>query len=311
MCKFLKETKGAVTVFVTLLLIPAMLVSGAAVDIARIHTAQSIVQDANQLAANAVLTQYNALLHDLYGLFGVMAEDPTLAEMVNEYIKISIFGEDWNDKSIGTLQLFYGSDLQPAAILPAPDKDLRSADVLQRQIEDYMKYRAPVIIVKEVLEALSSNKLKEDTKIIDNKLAIDSGIADLYDVYKKLYDAIANADKCNQAIGGVGGGYFGSVSVSLRSIHDHFEMLYGCYKVWERFDYSEDPDDPFDTDIKTEYEYLYAAVMENIKSLTIGGPRGSNWNGDSWGTVGNVLGLEYNITNAKNQADNFKSKFVF
>jgi len=58
----IKNTQGAVTVFVTLLLIPAVLISGTAVDLTRIYTARSIVQDANQLAANSVLSQYNALL---------------------------------------------------------------------------------------------------------------------------------------------------------------------------------------------------------------------------------------------------------
>ena len=65
MKKLIKDAKGAVTVFITLLLIPAILVSGTAVDLARLHTARSILQDANQLAANSVLTQYNALLYDI------------------------------------------------------------------------------------------------------------------------------------------------------------------------------------------------------------------------------------------------------
>ena len=52
--KLLHNCTGAVTVFVTLLLIPAVLVSGTGVDIARIYTARSVLQDGNQLAANSV-----------------------------------------------------------------------------------------------------------------------------------------------------------------------------------------------------------------------------------------------------------------
>ena len=48
--KLLHNCTGAVTVFVTLLLIPAVLVSGTGVDIARIYTARSVLQDGNQLA---------------------------------------------------------------------------------------------------------------------------------------------------------------------------------------------------------------------------------------------------------------------
>ena len=73
--KLFDNCKGAVTVMVTLLLIPAILISGTGVDLARIYTAKSVVQDANQLAANSVLASYDALLQDLYGLFGVLGGD--------------------------------------------------------------------------------------------------------------------------------------------------------------------------------------------------------------------------------------------
>ena len=134
-------TKGAVTVFVSLLLIPAILVSGTAVDLARIHTARSVLQDANQLAGNSVLSQYNALLYDLYGLFGVAKDDPILGKLLDEYIKVSVFGEPMQDKTLGSLQLFYGSDISLGDLSFESGKNLGNADVLRRQIEEYMKFR--------------------------------------------------------------------------------------------------------------------------------------------------------------------------
>lgn len=94
----MKNSKGAVTVIVTLLLIPSILVSGTAVDVARIYSAKSIVQDANSLGANAAMAQYNALLKDLYGLYGI--EDTKLQSMVNDYIKIALFGDSNTNKGI-------------------------------------------------------------------------------------------------------------------------------------------------------------------------------------------------------------------
>ena len=70
-----RDCSGAVTVFVTLMLVPAVLISGTGVDLARLYVARSEIQDANQLAANATLASYDALLQDLYGLFGVMQTD--------------------------------------------------------------------------------------------------------------------------------------------------------------------------------------------------------------------------------------------
>ena len=90
---FLRNCKGAVTVMVSLLLIPAILVTGTGVDLARIYAANSTLHDANQLAANSVLASYNALLQDLYGLFAVMQEDDEFSGMVDSYIRLSPYGE--------------------------------------------------------------------------------------------------------------------------------------------------------------------------------------------------------------------------
>ena len=181
MRKLLKNTKGAVTVFVTLLLIPAILISGTAVDLARLHSARSVLQDANQLAANSVLTQYNALLYDLYGLFGVANDDPILGKLLDDYIRVSVFGETAADKGLGTLQLFYGSDLSLDNPGFSAEIYLNDEDVLRNQIEEYMKFRGPVIIVKEILEALDNNNLKADKEIVEDKTAIDSDIIILCD----------------------------------------------------------------------------------------------------------------------------------
>ena len=299
---FLKNTKGAVTVFITLLLIPAILVSGTAVDLARIHTARSIVQDANQLAANSVLTQYNTLLHDLYGLFGVVEDDPILGELLNEYVKVAVFGDESADNSLGALKLFYGSSINTDDPLFVNGKTLRSSDVLRRQIEEYMKFRGPVIIVKEFLDAVDGNTIKEDTEVINDKMAVESRISDLYDKYKELYDAIAEADKCILAIGGISGGSFASVSSGLVNIREQFTHLKNCYSSWER---EEDEDD------KDDYEAHYNAILDNIEILIVGGKTGQNWRDGGWSKTGPnpVQGLNVTIENAKRQADAFKQNF--
>lgn len=108
MKKFFHDCKGAVTVFVTLLLIPAVLICGTGVDLARIFAARSTLQDANQLAGNSVLASYDALLQDLYGLYGVMKDDPEFADMADRYIKLTVLTEDgetaWGHFSSSTAQ---------------------------------------------------------------------------------------------------------------------------------------------------------------------------------------------------------------
>jgi hypothetical protein len=305
MRKMINDTKGAVTVFVTLLLIPAILVSGTAVDIARIHTARSIIQDANQMAANTVLTQYNALLYDLYGLMGVAENDPILAKLLDEYISVCVFGEDWNDRSIGTLQVFYGSDLSMEGPDFVPGKDLRDVEVLRRQIEDYMKFRAPAILVKELLDNLGITTLKADIEVIGGKMAIDAAIAELVEKYKELYDAIEKANLCNQAIGGIAGGSFGHVSSTLVRIRGEFIDLEACYNAWKNVD---DGDEDA-VGRRSELAAKYNAILSNIRSITAGGPTGSGWSDGGWTRRGSAQGLEVTIENAKAAGDSFKVKF--
>ena len=301
MRKIFENTKGAVTVFISLLLIPAMLVSGTAVDLVRIHTARSIIQDANLLAANSVLTQYDALLYDIYGLLGVAEDDPILWDLLDEYIAVAVFGDEHQDKSLGTLQVFYGANLASEEVFFPEGKNLRKEDVLRRQIEEYVKFRGPILLVKEFIEKLTDNKIKEDAGVIDDKLKIDSSIADLCDKYRELYNAIVAADRCNQAIGGIAGGSFGNLSSLLTYIRDEFLDLARIYIAWS---YSEDPMEI------ANLEWLYYAILSNIKSLTIGGQRSGFLPGGGWGRTGTInVGLNQAVINAKQQADDFKPKF--
>ena len=112
MRKFFRDCKGAVTVFVTLMLIPAILVTGSGVDLARIYAAKSIVQDANQLAANSTLASYDALLQDLYGLYGIILTEPEVAETVEECVETAIQGK-LNNEGLGSFSVFYGSNIEP------------------------------------------------------------------------------------------------------------------------------------------------------------------------------------------------------
>lgn len=194
MRKLFHNCRGAVTVMVTLLLIPSILVSGTGVDLARIYTAKSVVQDANQLAANSVLASYEALLQDLYGLFGVMADGCT----PGSYVEDAVLGGDW-DKGMGTFQVFYGSNLKPAVLTPAPGQTLGNVPVLRRQIEDYSKLRAPAIIAELLIKKLDVfEKIQEDAKVIKKKLEVDDGVEELEKYYKKIYNHLKELENCGE-----------------------------------------------------------------------------------------------------------------
>lgn len=196
--KLKKDCKGAVTVMVTLLLIPAVLISGTGVDLARAYAAKSITQDANQMAANSALASYDALLQDLYGLFGMMTKDEEFAGMVNEYIE-TVLGENWKNAGMGSFQLLYSSDIQVGDVQAAPGMNLANTEVLRRQIEEYAKYRAPVIILEEMMAALDAfDKITADAKIVKQKMEIDEKVEEIDELYKEIYKKIKLVDEAGR-----------------------------------------------------------------------------------------------------------------
>lgn len=222
MKKLIANCRGAVTVMVTLLLIPAILISGTGVDLARLYAAKSALQDANLLAANSALAQYDALLQDLYGLFGVMQSDHEFATMVDGYLQTAVLGEDWFNRGLGTFQLFYGSDLKTTGVVPAKGQNLGSADVLRRQIEEYAKLRAPVIVVEEVLDKLDTfEKVQEDAKIIKEKLEVDDKVEDVDKAYRKVYKCIQDIKPCEKYQRDA----INNINVILSAIHGEFQRM--------------------------------------------------------------------------------------
>ena len=238
MTKFLKNTRGAVTVFVSLLLIPAMLVTGTAVDLARIHTAQSTVQNANQLAANSVLTQYHALLQDLYGLFGVMQDDPILADLVDRYIMATIFGAGNQDTGIGTFQLFYGDrGAISSDVSFVSGQHLANPAVLRRQIEEYVKFRGPVVIVTEILDRLDLfGSIRQDADAIDQQMRVNENVENLFDVYREVYNQIRRVDSMAEGFQARQNAAFGTINEQLGIIRTQIGVLLDAQADWQGAD---------------------------------------------------------------------------
>lgn len=261
--KLRRDCRGAVTVFVTLMLIPAVLVSGSGVDIARLYTARSEIRDANQLAANSALASYNALLQDLYGLFGIMKSDSELADMMDKYIKLTLFGEDWNERGLGTYALFQGSAVSLGSVTAEPGQNLGNPEVLRRQIEEYVKFRAPAIIVKEILDKLDTfEKVKEDASVIKDKIDIEDKIEEIDKIYEKLYNCIQAVNKAPQLEKSA----FDSVNSYIDRIEHTIDELYTA----RTNDYTEAAKAE-DNDLAGDYAKKYEGLFDNLHDLAVGG----------------------------------------
>ncbi|WP_195986085.1 DUF5702 domain-containing protein [Clostridium sp. D33t1_170424_F3] len=268
--------KGMVTVFVSLLLIPSILVSGTAVDLARVYAARSVVQDANQLAANSVLASYDALLQDLYGLFGVMQSDQELADMVDQYVQVAVFGQENRNQGLGTFQLTYGSDLKPGTVQPAPGQNLDNLDVLRRQIEEYAKFRAPVILIDQLLERLKAfKKVKKDSEVIEKKMDIDDRMEDLEKIYQKIYDQIQVVNGCAAAEKNA----ITEINGILKEINEQLRTAFDVRDTYIKLTISDDTDtgSPEYQKKRDAFHTRYQGCLANVAALVAGGRIKSWW----------------------------------
>lgn len=264
MKKFFRNRHGAVTVIVTLLLVPSLLITGTAVDVTRVYASRSILADANSLAANSALASYDALLQDLYALYGI--QDEVLQGMVDEYIQLAVFGEN-NPTGMGTFQLFYGSESSLSSEVTPSGYSLNKTEVLRRQIEEYMKLRAPVVIVERIMSILESvKKVNQDAVVINSKLAIDKGMDEIQKNYKEIYDLIGKMDGYQSEFDNV----VSNINFDLNQINNLFNSLLLRRRDWGT------AYEAGNSEKKAEAREWYSLLIGNISCWATGGQLRNN-----------------------------------
>lgn len=182
MMRFSRKTQGVISVFLILILVPVMVFSAMLVDGSRMVSAKAIAQEASDLAALSVLSDYNGTLKDEFGLFSLgdssKAEDvykaslsatlqaagitdKTYSEQVWEIFKNAVgAGNPYAKKSFMNL---YDFQMDETSVTPL--YSLANPEVLQNQIVEYSKYRG-LYVIADRLNLISkfsqiSNQAKE------------------------------------------------------------------------------------------------------------------------------------------------------
>ena len=82
------EKKGAISVFLSLILLPMLIVALLANDAARIYCAKSVIADAGEMTMNAALSKYNDKLKDEYGLIAMDKQPSSMQKELEGQIKM-------------------------------------------------------------------------------------------------------------------------------------------------------------------------------------------------------------------------------
>lgn len=196
MLELFYKSKGTISVFLTLILLPVLLVGGMTVDASRIYMSKAVISDAGEMAMNAGLAQYDEKLHDEYGLL-VMAQSPETMEKDLE----ACFNGTLNGTGLpGAEEYKKILDLLTKSFeaINVQGSEIYRTEVEKQQIIEYMKYRAPVCIAELVTEKMDQLKdTKKMTKAMEAEMDFAEDMEDCQDAFKEAKEAL---DALNQEI---------------------------------------------------------------------------------------------------------------
>ncbi len=216
---FYQKNKGAVSVFLVIILVPVLLISSLFVDLGRVQLGEAVVASAQDVALNTLLTQYDADLKEYYGFMGSCQNISDYYETAENCFRNSVKSQYMDDTELDTIWTSVSNTFKPknpdagsivdllqitergsgVKVGAIKDANLANPTFIKTQIVEFMKYRAPINLVSgqlgKLLENLkdSANDLKnaeEDKKLIDSKEDFLVKEADLLEYLQEIYDEI-------------------------------------------------------------------------------------------------------------------------
>ncbi|MCM1467079.1 MAG: DUF5702 domain-containing protein [Alistipes sp.] len=217
--KFIKKTKGSITVFVTLIFVPSIFFVAFMVDLARVKLVGTQAAMAADNYGEAVLTVYDNELKDRYGLFAISQDGEAIGklEAYVEYLKSS-FNPNSNTITFEHLVNMGFGSTEYSGMMPYRDAEvvleyekvesskLSEEEIFYTQIGDFMKFRIFQVLgsderVDQILEALEKvQETKGTSKAIGKQQELNKEIGKLYDAawhfyyYAKLFKNLSGRD---------------------------------------------------------------------------------------------------------------------
>ena len=209
MDNFFRKTKGAISIFLVLVMLPMFICAGLIVDGARISAARTSVTGAGDLAMNAALSEYEQVLLDVYGLFAMSETTEELEKNVSRYFSNTInntgilaSSDSYTRSFINSIGSMFSTDeisfdnivdteVEKFELVEVPNSALGNPTVLERQIIEYMKYRGPVSIESGLLTKLGCiGETSKQTKALEAKVNYEKKLDTVQEACETAYSAI-------------------------------------------------------------------------------------------------------------------------
>ncbi|NSW92195.1 MAG: hypothetical protein HPY74_16250 [Firmicutes bacterium] len=189
----LNGNKGQIAVFLTIIFLSIIVVTGILVDASRIIAGEAHVRKSVENAAKSVLASYNSRLKEDYGLFALGEyNEAEIIEDIKRYINMNLVigagdggGDLLNrDGKIKPID-FYGFRIEEVRVTPI--FNFTGTETVKKQILEYMKYRVPENIVEGFLKKVNLLKeVGEMSEVYGRKMRIEESLGELQDIQQGL-----------------------------------------------------------------------------------------------------------------------------
>lgn len=245
MLKFCHDHRGSISIFLLVIITTMLIFSFMTLDIAKINLATAAARNNTDLAGNAVLTDYDQILKDAYGLFANSSSIEELSENVSKYyiatmsssgIEVDNGNDVYNMISglinnaeipennnmlqlkTSSLTLDIGSNDDGIIIQPINESAISNPTVMRRQIIEYMKYRAPVSLATGILEKI--NVFKD----VDNQTAATTDRIE----YEDSLNVVQNS---SDSVYDIMNSYNGNLNIVINDYQKGEMITYGTQSI--------------------------------------------------------------------------------
>lgn len=192
-----RKGQGFITVFVTLLMVPVVACTGIMVDVARLKMYSSQAAMAADAYGEVVLSEYDNLLKELYGLFSVTQNEEGLQAIQDfqKYMKYSFAPAEDQTKLQGFMP--YQNAKVDISYENVEGASLANNNVLMTQISDFMKFRVveEVLVNTDVLDALEKfDTMSSDMDAVEERNKITKSSSKALEKIGEYYETLSCID---------------------------------------------------------------------------------------------------------------------
>ena len=250
--EFFRRTKGAISVFLIIIMLPLFTSAVLLVDGTRYQSAKTMVQEAGDLAAYSTIANYNMDLKDEFGLFAINdknttesfkkyftetlgyseSEAETYSKKVQNLISSSVFGGG----TYKNANFFNMYNFEVVNASTTPMYPLSDPGVLQNQIVEYSKYRG-IETLLERFEILSKfDKVREETRQAQETMAAVENLASIEESYvTRVSNGVKNikdtVDSFNNILSNNGSGNEDDLFALVNNFYDCAEKEIAAFAV--------------------------------------------------------------------------------